>query len=175
MRQVPGTRLGRALPHHLVELPAVVPTAARQASEVGVESNDRRASLPMICGTVWVERGETVVLLGFHRQCRLVVHDWPPLSLIGSEQYHCPTGRGVTPAPHSQAGAERSETVGLSGLKARTLVLDKKEAPRRALVMKQVAGQVGVNRPADSINARHAQRFPEPLSAGAHRCRARLG
>ena len=34
--------------------------------------------------------------------------------------------------------------------------------------MKQVAGQVGVNRPADSINARHAQRFPEPLSAGAH-------
>ena len=32
--------------------------------------------------------------------------------------------------------------------------------------MKQVAGQVGVNRPADSINARHAQEFPEPLSAG---------
>ena len=31
--------------------------------------------------------------------------------------------------------------------------------------MKQVAGQVGVNRPADSIDARHAQEFPEPLSA----------
>ncbi len=34
--------------------------------------------------------------------------------------------------------------------------------------MKQVAGQVGVNRPADPINARRAQRFPEFLSAGTH-------
>src|SRR5215207_3554797 len=41
--------------------------------------------------------------------------------------------------------------------------------------MKQVAGQVGVNRPADSINSRHAQRFPEPLSAGAHWFRVRRG
>src|SRR5215218_7459352 len=51
----------------------------------------------------------------------------------------------------------------------------KKEAPRRALVMKQVAGQVGVNRPADSINSRHAQRFPEPPSAGVHWFRAPRG
>ncbi len=45
----------------------------------------------------------------------------------------------------------------------------KKEAPRRALVMKQVAGQVGVNGPADSINAAgryHSGDCASPFATG---------
>jgi hypothetical protein len=121
--------MGNSAAFRLAPLSTVVPTAARRTSEMRVEPSDRRTSLPMICGAIRVERSETVVLHRFYHLWRLVVHDRPPLSLIGSEHYHCPTGRGVSTVQHSQAGVERSETVGLSGLKARSPVSDKKKRP----------------------------------------------
>jgi hypothetical protein len=92
------------LPHHLVEVPA----AAGRASEVRVERSDPRTILAMICGTVWVERGETVVLHGLCRMGSpaylLVIHEWPPLWLIGSVLYHCRTDGRVSSLQHLQAG-----------------------------------------------------------------------
>ncbi len=73
-----------------------------------VERSDQRTILAMICGTVWVECGETVVLHGLCRMARpayfLVIHEWPPLWLIGSVLYHCPTNAGVSSLQHLQAG-----------------------------------------------------------------------
>ena len=142
-RQVPGTRLGRALPHHLIEVPTVVPTAARRASEMRVEPSDRRTSLPMICGAIRVERSETVVLHRFYHLWRLVVHDRPPLSLIGSEHYHCPTAECINSA--TLAGGCRTQRDGrLVWAQGAITRLGQKEAPRRGLEWNRWPARKGV-------------------------------